>query len=360
MRRKYSLNEKRRMIIEFIRKNPNTTYRLIREKIKLHPERIFGSLENAFKEAKIKPPRTFEKKTKEEKRKIMINYIKENPRVGGHTIRKNLKINFTDVFKNIQEAYEIAEISYPRIMNNKLRSRKKEERREKIIDLVKKNPNISITEISKITKCNPYRIFRNIKEIYEVAGIKKNFELSKRRINKQNQIIEFIQQNPTTTQREINKICKSHVQEMFDGGIIKAYEKAGIKFPFERLKLYGIGLEETRKRAKTFEEEIAVKLSGYGNVNRLVKTKRGFADIIFERKDKKAIIEVKDYLNKDISLSEVKQLNKYLEDCFCNLGFLICHKKPKKDKFLIRENKIFLLDDKELNKIPEIIDGSVV
>lgn len=54
------------------------------------------------------------------------------------------------------------------------------------------------------------------------------------------------------------------------------------------------------------------------------------------------------------------QLNKYLEDCGCNLGFLICHNKPKKDKFLIGKNEIFILDKEELNKIPNLIDGSVV
>lgn len=64
-------------------------------------------------------------------------------------------------------------------------------------------------------------------------------------------------------------------------------------------------------------------------INRLVKTKRGFADIIFERKNKKAIIEIKNYLARDISISQVNQLNKYLEDCNCNLGFLICNKKTR-------------------------------
>jgi hypothetical protein len=114
--------------------------------------------------------------------------------------------------------------------------------------------------------------------------------------------------------------------------------------------------KETRKRAKTFEENIAIKLSGYGTVNRLVKTERGVADIILERKDKRIIIEIKDYLNKDISFSQIKQLNKYLDDTGSNLGFLICHNKPKKDKFLIGKNKIFVLEDRELNKLPTIIN----
>ena len=102
---------------------------------------------------------------------------------------------------------------------------------------------------------------------------------------------------------------------------------------------------------------MSVKLSEFGKVNRLVKTKRGFADIVFERKGKKSIIEIKDYQNKDISFSQINQLNRYLEDMGCNFGFLICHKKPKKDKFIIGENKIIILMKDELNKIPELISG---
>ena len=78
------------------------------------------------------------------------------------------------------------------------------------------------------------------------------------------------------------------------------------------------------------------------------------ADIVFERKNKKIAIEIKDYQNKEISFSQVKQLNRYLEDLETNLGILICHKKPKKDKFIIGKNKIFILEKKELYKIPKI------
>jgi len=65
----------------------------------------------------------------------------------------------------------------------------------------------------------------------------------------------------------------------------------------------------------------------------------------------------KEKRRKEISISQVKQLNKYLEDIKCNLGFLICHKKPKKDKFLMGKNKIFILNKFELNKIPNLFKG---
>ena len=58
-------NKNREIIINFIKENPNATYKLIRTKTKLHPERFFSSLEDAYKEAGIKSPRTFKFKTKE-------------------------------------------------------------------------------------------------------------------------------------------------------------------------------------------------------------------------------------------------------------------------------------------------------
>lgn len=354
-RKKYTLKEKRKIIIEFIKQHPKATYKDIRLKTKLHPERVFTSLKEAFKEAKIKSPRTFDIKTNEEKRRIIIDYIRKNPKVGGHTIKKHTKINFQTIFKDTKEAFEASGVQYPRELDKRL----KEEKRKQIIRLVKENPFISISKIIQKTRTQPYHLFKNIDEIYKKAGIKKIKGHEKWNFKKKQEVIGFIKENPLSTQREINKNCRTQVQTIFDKGIFEAYKKANVKFPFERLKLYGIGIKKIRDRAKSFEDEISIKLSGYGKVNRLVKTKRGFADIIFERKGKTAIIEVKDYQNKDISISQIKQLNKYLEDFECNVGFLICHKKPKKDKFLIDKNKIYVLEKEELEKLPKLIDGLV-
>lgn len=347
-----SINKKKKIVLEYIKKNPNATYKDIRKETKLHPERFFNGLKEAYKLAGIKAPRTFEVKTREERKKIIAEYIRKNPGVGGQTIAKETKINVCNAFSGIEEAYKFAGIDYPR----KIDLREREEKRRQIINLVIADSLLSMNEITKKLKLQPYRFFNSIKEIYEEAGVNQIKKEEKWRLKKQREIIEFIKKNPLATQREINKACKTHVQNTFKRGIFEAYEKAEVNFPFERLKIYGIGLENIRKRARTFEDEIAVKLSGYGFVNRLIKTKRGFADIVLERKNKKIIIEVKDYKNKEISFSEIKQLNKYLEDCKYNLGFLICHKKPKKDKFLIGRNKIFVLEEEELNRIPMIID----
>jgi predicted HTH transcriptional regulator len=343
---------KQKIIIEYIKRNPNATYKDIREKTKLHPERFFKTLAEAFKEAKVKAPRNFKRKTKEERQKIIIKFIKKNPKVGGHIISKATKISINSAFKNIKEAYEKAGVEYPR---KKSYNKSPGEKRGEILKLVKENPYITIPELTIKSKANPYKLFKNFKEIYKKAGIKKINQGEKIRNRKRKDVINFIKNNNLATQREINNTCKTHVQYLFKKGIFEAYEKAGIKYPFERLKLYGTALKEIKKRARDFEEQIAVILSGYGKVNRLVKTKRGVADIILERKNKKIAVEVKDYQNKEICFSQVKQLNKYLEDLNTDLGLLICHKKPKKDKFIIGKRKIFILEKQELNKIIEIV-----
>ena len=339
--------------MDYIKNNSKATHNDIERDTKLHVIRAFKGLEEAFNLAGIKPPRTFKIKTLEEKRKIISDYIKKNPLVGGHTIAEKTKINLGNVFKDIREAYSFAKVPYPR----KTDWRTKLEKRDEIIQLVRKNPLITVTEITREAKTQPYHFFKNIQEIYKEAGIIPLKGRKKWRLKKQQEVIEYIKKNPLATQREVNLSCKTHVQLTFERGIFEAYERAGIKFPYERLKLYGIGIKSIRDRAKTFEDEMAIKLSGYGKINRLVKTKRGFADIIFERQDKKAIIEVKDYRDKEISISQINQLNKYLEDCNCNLGILICHNKPQKDSFLIDKNKIFILNKEELDKIPMIMSG---
>lgn len=99
---------------------------------------------------------------------------------------------------------------------------------------------------------------------------------------------------------------------------------------------------------------LRTSLSSSANAGKPLK-KRGFADIIFERK--KSVIRIKDYELKDISISQINQLNKYLKDCNFNLGFSVSYKKPPKDNFLIGKNKIFILEKSELNKIPVLMKG---
>ena len=181
MKKRYDREENREKIIQFIKRNPKATHKLIKEKTKLHPERIFKKgLKEAFDEAGIKPPRTFEIKTKEEKRRIIIDYIRKNPKVGGHTIRKDTKINFTFLFKDAREAFLVAEVEYP--LERKTDKRNRKEKRKMIIEAVKANPLITIAEMVSSIKTQPYKLFKNIDEIYRKAGVKSIGRAEKRRL----------------------------------------------------------------------------------------------------------------------------------------------------------------------------------
>lgn len=349
-----NLEKIKKQIIEYIKKNPKTTDKDLRKNFHLHPKRIFkGGMAEIYMLAGVEPPRNFNFKSKEERKRLIMELIKKNPTISSFTIKKQLGINVPSAFNSIKEAYKEAGVKYPR---EKTYNKTSDEKKEMIIRLVKENPEITLPELVEKSKIkNIYRLFKNFEDIYKNANIKYISGNKKRKDGKIKQIINYIKNNPFVTQRDINKSCRTHVQELFKEGILEAYEKAGVNYPFDRRKVHGTALRNIKKRAKCFEDEIAIKLTGFGNVNKLVKIKRGIADIILERKDKKIVIEVKDYQLKEISKSQINQLNKYMEDINSNIGILICHKKPQKENFIIGENRIFVLEEQELYKILEIV-----
>ena len=356
MRLYKDVEERKKILLEFIQKHPNTTHREVREVLHMKVIKIYSNgLEEAFKDAGMKSPRTFKRMTKEEKKKIVIDYARRHPKARGQTIKKDTKIDFFTIFKDTEELFKVAGIPYAPKYNSSLVGNAAQ-RKNIIFETIRKNPHMGLTEMSKLLHMSLYRHFHDIRQLYEEAGVKYSGKGIKRRVEKQNQAIAFIKKNNYATQREINRACKTSVQKIFEHGIFDAYNAAGVDFPFERLNIHGVAIKSIKDDAVRFEEEISKKLSGFGTVSRLVKTKRGFADIILERNGKKVAIEVKNYKSHEISISQIKQLNKYLEDIDSNIGFLICNKKPKKDTFLIGKNKIIVLQNEELGKIPEILD----
>ncbi len=353
----HDLEKRKELVRNYIRNHPTATFRDIKRDLHTKVNKVYaGGLNEAYEDAEVAKPRTLKFKSKEERRRIIIEYLRKNPGVGGHIIKRDTKINFLAVFKDTEEMYLAAGVKYERKEFRLLIKREADKRREKIITLLKENPLESLYKIGKSVNAHPHSLFKNVKEIYQAAGIPFLSKGTKRKIKKQLIVIEYIKKNCLATQREINKFCKTKVQELFEHGIFDAYKKAGVSFPFERVNLHGVVFKEIRDAALRFEEQIAKKLSGYGSVNRLVKTKRGRADIILLRNGKKCILELKNYKSHEISISQIKQLNNYLEDLNCTLGFLICLKKPRKDMFLIGENRIFVLEESELSRIPQLVD----
>ena len=70
--------------------------------------------------------------------------------------------------------------------------------------MIRNNPNSTIQELSEKVKTNLYHLFKNLDEAYDLAGIKRIGLGKKRKLRKKEKIIHFIQNNPLATQREIN------------------------------------------------------------------------------------------------------------------------------------------------------------
>lgn len=83
------LKRRRKLVENFIRKNPTTTHKEIKKELHTKIDKVYsGGIAEAFKRAGVKFPRTFKFKTKEENKKILLDYIKNNPQAGGHKIKK--------------------------------------------------------------------------------------------------------------------------------------------------------------------------------------------------------------------------------------------------------------------------------
>ena len=342
------LEEKRKQLVRYIRNNPTATYKKIKEDTKIKVERVLPKgMKDVYRAANIPFPKALRKRTKDQMLNEVIEFIRNNPTTANTvTIKRGLGIHISRTFKTIKKAYNAAGVKYKYPVNKGTRK----ERKQRIIELIKSNPSITVVEIYKRSHLKPYNYFKSVYHAYNEGSIKKI-----KREEKRKQVINYIKSNTNSTQRKINLSCRTHVQELFNRGIFEAYNKARVKYPFSRLKKHGTTIKRIKDRANRFEETISNKLSAYGKVKRNVRTKRGIADVILETKNKKIIVEIKDYRHKEISVSQVNQLNMYLEDVRCNFGLLICHKKPKRDYFTIGENKIFIISKEEINKIGELL-----
>ena len=219
-----------------------------------------------------------------------------------------------------------------------------------IIETIKRNPLITQVELDKTFHTNIAKLFGNFKKLCEIAGV-KYLRYKKRRLKKQLEIIKYIKDNPNATQWEINKNCKTHVQEIFDGGIKEAYKLAGIEYPKSRRKIYGAVKEEIRKRSFEFEEEIFGILEKLGTVRKHIKTMHGVIDAVLTIGKSSFVVEIKDYQSKTISKSEIKQVEKYLNDLNYSKGLIICSTKNfHKNKIIIGQHKIWIVSKGELSK----------
>ena len=197
---------------------------------------------------------------------------------------------------------------------------------------IRNNPNCTYRDIKKSTKMKVERIYKNMREAYMDAGVNLSKNLTKR--NRDQQIkdtICFIKNNPGCTVTDIYKNIMVTIPRVF-GTIKNAYRLAGIEYPKREIK-DGIRNPLVLKRSRSFERKIIRLLSKVGNVYPKIKTSEGILDCLFEFNNKKYVVEIKDYRSRNnVTMSDIRQLIRYMQELNYKKGLLICPKEsfPKK------------------------------
>jgi len=331
-----NLKEKQNEVILYIKTHENATTKEIKLRTGIKVEKAFKyGIREAYKLSGVELPKHLLKRNKDSCKKLAINYVKKNPNCTVSEIRSKLNINVWRLFGGVNNLFKEAKVPYPR-------KKKYEKLRKMVINIIKENPYITSQEIYEKIGVNLYNIFKNMQEVYELANVRPVSFREKRKIKKQNKITSYIIRHPGTTQWKINKNCKTHVQELFDGGIREAFEKAGIEYPESRRILYGTANFSIKRRSLIFQKRVVNLLKKFGKVNEQVRTKNGRVDVVFHYKKQIIPIEIKDYRSKPISKSEVRQMEKYLNDLNCKFGIIISSKGRRKE-FKLNSNKIIKL-----------------
>jgi len=289
------------------------------------------------------------RRTKDQIRKLVINYIINNKEATVSEIQDKLKVNVHRTFGGIENAFKQANVQYP-----VRKSHDYETAKSLVVEALKNNPKISIEDIQRKLKISFYKHFRNSQEAYRKANISFISKSMKRRLKKQESIAEYIKAHPNATQWEINKKCKTHVQEIFDRGIREAFERAKVNYPIERLNVYGTTKKDVRSRALDFENRILDNLRSSGAKTH-VKTACGVADATIWINGNLYVIEVKDYRSKPISLTEIKQIGKYLNDLKCKNGIIICSGNRKIERIKFRTKDILIVPEKYTSRLDGVI-----
>jgi hemerythrin len=329
-------------IINYIRSNSNATSGQIKNETKIKVEKVFEfGLKEAYELSGVPLRGRLLERDRDEQIKDVLEFIKSNPECTVTHIQDITRVTIPRVFGSIKKAYEMAGVNYKRdsqIIKNKIR------------EYVKKYPYSSTKEINEELGVDVHKHFRNFKELCQKAEVPYYNGHTKRLKKVQNKVIEYIQSNPKTTQWEINKKCHTHVQEIFKRGIKEAFSKANVKYPEDR-NYFGAAHKHIRNRATKFEKKVLDLFRIRGKVIEQYNNLGGRADGLVNLEGQFFIIEVKDYITKPISMSDVKQLLKYIEATNrCQDGIIVTRedKIPKKNKFYIGGNRISIISDQEI------------
>ena len=192
-----------------------------------------------------------------------------------------------------------------------------------IKDYIKNNPNCTYLDIKRDTKIKVERFYRSMKDAYTDAGITLTKNLTRRGIEKQKQeVLDFIKNNTQCTVTQIGSELNINVFRLF-GSIESAYKLAGIEYPL-RTGRNDITNLKILRRSKQFENKVFKLLANFGEVYKKIRIKSGIIDCLFKYNNKVFVVEIKDYRHHHITMSEVKQVIKYMRTLGNNHGMIIC------------------------------------
>lgn len=199
-------------------------------------------------------------------------------------------------------------------------------KRTMVENYIRQHPNSTWAEIQKQTRIKLERVYTSLREAYIRAGVPLSPSLSKR--SKQEQVrdvLQFIREHPGCTVTDIQQSKRVCLFRLF-GSITKAYEAAGVHYNAKQVT-FGIQNPAIAKRSKKYEKKIISLLREIGTVQHHVRTKRGIADCLFTYFGQKFVVEVKDFrARNNITMSQIKQLLRYMDELQCQHGLLICPK----------------------------------
>ncbi len=114
----------------------------------------------------------------DEKRKIVRDYIQTNPTCTYLDIKRDTNIKVERIYKNMKDAYEDASV----IFSKNLTRRSVIEQKREVIAFIQNNPNCSVIDIQKQTRVNIGRVFGGIVGAYKEADVTRS-EMKNYKIN---------------------------------------------------------------------------------------------------------------------------------------------------------------------------------
>lgn len=207
-------------------------------------------------------------------------------------------------------------------------------RKRCVENYVRQHPSCTDRDIRRDLKMKAENTHGSMRKAYAAAGILFSKHLRKRSPAQQRQeAIDFIRCHPGCTVTEIRDNVRVCIPRVF-GSIAAAYRLAGIKYTPKTID-HGVRSLFVVTRSHSYEREVLRTLGQYGTIISHVRCTAGIADAVFIRDGQQVVIEVKDFrARNNITMSQIKQLDAYMNTLQIRRGLLIC----PEESFPVKKN----------------------